>query len=223
MIGDRTELDELIRAALGCSPDVARAVAVHATARHYDARTQILRASDRASHAWLVTVGRAQALAYSVDGQMVLVHEYYVGDLFGAIGPADVWPVEAEVVAAEPTSAACVPAADFILLVDRHGSLGLLLARSLLKQLRASSMRMVNRTTLSAPGRVYAELLRLARLGDGMTIRPAPVHAALAVTVQSTRETVSRTVNGLERRGIVRREDDALVIVAAQRLEEMVI
>ena len=82
---------------------------------------------------------------------------------------------------------------------------------------------MVNRTTLSAPGRVYAELLRLARLGDGITIRPAPVHAALAVNVQSTRETVSRAVNAIERRGIVRREDDALVIVAAQRLEEMVI
>lgn len=223
MIGEGTELHEPIRSALGCSPDVARAVAVHATARHYNAQAQILRAGDRASHAWLVMVGRAQALAYTVDGQMVLVHEYLVGDLFGAVGPADAWPVEAEVIATEPTSAACVPAADFILLLDRHGSLGLLLVRSLLGQLRATSMRMVNRTTLSAPGRVYAELLRLARLGDGTTIRPAPVHAALAVSVQSTRETVSRAVNAIERRGIVRREDDRLIIVAAQRLEEMVI
>lgn len=223
MIVEGTDLHEAIRAALGCSPDVARAVAVHANARHYTAQAQILRAGDRAEAAWLVMVGRAQALAYTVDGQMVLIHEYRVGDLFGAVGPAEVWPVEAAVIAAEPTSAACVPAADFVLLVDRHGSLGLLLVGSLLRQLRATSMRMINRTTLSAPGRVYAELLRLARLGDGKTIRPAPVHAALAVTVQSTRETVSRAVNALERRGIVRRENDTLLIVAAQRLEEMVI
>jgi CRP-like cAMP-binding protein len=109
------------------------------------------------------------------------------------------------------------------MLVDRHRSLGLLLVRSLLEQLRAASARMVDRTTLSAPGRVHAELLRLARLGDGTVIRPAPVHAALAVRVQSTRETVSRAVSALERRGIVRREGDALIIVAAGRLEELVV
>ena len=72
-------------------------------------------------------------------------------------------------------------------------------------------------------GRVHAELLRLARLADGRVIRPAPVLAKLAVRVQSTRETVSRTINALERRGIIRRERDALVIVAPHRLEEMIV
>lgn len=223
MTDEATDLQEPIRAALGCPADVAEAIAAHATARRYPAQGLILRHGDGTSYAWLIMTGRAQALVYALDGQTVLVHEYLVGDLFGAVAAADAWPIEAEVIAAEPTSAACVPAADFVLLVDRHGSLGLLLVRSLLGQLRAASMRMVDRTTLSAPGRVYAELLRLARLGDGRTIRPAPVHAALAVRVQSTRETVSRAVNALERRGIVRRENDTLFIVAAQRLEEMVV
>ena len=45
----------------------------------------------------------------------------------------------------------------------------------------------------------------------------------MAVRVQSTRETVSRAVSALERRGIVRRDGDALVIVATQRLEELVV
>lgn len=223
MADETNDLQEAIRAALGCSPDVAGAVAAHATARDYPARAVILRCGDRWSQVWLVMAGRAQALVYGLDGQMVLVHEYRTGDLFGAVGAPEAWPVEADVVAADPTRAACVPAADFVVLVDRHGSLGLLLVRSLLGQLRATSARMVDRTTLSAPGRVYAELLRLARRGDGSTIRPAPVHAALAVRVQSTRETVSRAVSALERRGIVRRENDALVIVATQRLEEMVV
>lgn len=47
-----------------------------------------------------------------------------------------------------------------------------------------------------------------------------PVMSELAVTVQSTRETVSRTVSQLERRGIVRRIDGGLEIVAPHRLEE---
>jgi len=223
MAVEPAELREAVRAALGCSPEVAEALAASATARDYAPRTVILRYGDRWSHAYLVVAGRAHALVYGLDGQMVLVHEYRTGDIFGAVAATEVSPAEADVVAADPTRAACVPAADFVMLVERHGSLGLLLVRSLLSQLRATSARMVDRTTLSAPGRVYAELLRLARLGDGTVIRPAPVLAALAVRVQSTRETVSRAVSALERRGIVRREDDALVIVAAQRLEELVV
>ncbi len=53
---------------------------------------------------------------------------------------------------------------------------------------------------MSRPVRIHAELLRLARLvGDGRTIRTPPVLAALATRVISTRETVSRTINALER------------------------
>ncbi|MDQ7812946.1 MAG: Crp/Fnr family transcriptional regulator [Brevundimonas sp.] len=222
MIGS-TGLQDDICAAIGCPAEVGAALAAHAVGRQYPARAVILRYGDRLGHAWLVVAGRAQALVYGLDGQMVLVHEYRTGDFFGTVAATDAWPVDADVVAADPTRAACVPAADFVMLVDRHRSLGLLLVRSLLEQLRAASARMVDRTTLSAPGRVYAELLRLARLGDGAVIRPAPVHAALAVRVQSTRETVSRSVSALERRGIVRRENDALVIVAPGRLEELVV
>ncbi len=94
----------------------------------------------------------------------------------------------------------------------------------LLKRLRETTGRMVERTTLSATGRIHAELLRLARDStDGRSIRPAPVLAALAVRVLSTRETVSRAINALERRGIIRRDPDRLTIVAPHRLEEMVV
>lgn len=223
MTAETHKLEKMILDAFACSSEVAAAIAAHATARDYLTGTVILRCGDASAFAHLVTAGRARALVYGFDGQMVLVHEYRAGDIFGAVGSTDIYPGNADVVAADPTQTACLPAAQFVMLVDRHGSLGLLLVRRLLDQLRATSGRMVERMTLSAPGRVYAELLRLARLGDGSSIRPAPVLAALAVRVQSTRETVSRAVNALERRGIVRREDDVLVIVAAQRLEELVI
>jgi len=214
---------EAVQAVLGCSPEVATAIAAAATVRDYPAKAVILRYGDRWAHTYLVLAGRARALVYGLEGQMVLVHEYRAGDVFGAVGLDDFYPADTDVVATDSTSAACVPAADFVMLVDRHGSLGLLLVRRLLEQLRATSARMVDRVTLSAPGRVYAELLRLARLGDGKAIRPAPVLSALAVRVQSTRETVSRAVSALERRGIVRREDGALIVVAPGRLEDLVI
>ena len=161
MSAEANRLQEAIHAALACSPEVASAIAACAAARDYPAQAVILRCGDAWDYAHLVTAGRARALVYGFDGQMVLVHEYRPGDIFGAVGSADVHPSSADVVAADPTRTACVPAAQFVMLVDRHGSLGLLLVRRLLDQLHETSGRMVERMTLSAPGRVYAELLRL--------------------------------------------------------------
>ena len=132
-------------------------------------------------------------------------------------------PEEADVVAVEAVRAAVFLALDFLNLMETYGCVGLVVSRVLQRQLRAASTKMLERSTLSAAGRVHAELLRLARLGDGRTLRPAPVLSALAVRVQTTRETVSRTINTLERRGIIRRDGGALFIVAPQRLEEMIV
>jgi CRP-like cAMP-binding protein len=101
--------------------------------------------------------------------------------------------------------------------------MAVLVSRVLMRQLRATSLRVTERSTLSASGRVHAELLRLAHLCDGHTIRPAPVLASLAVRISTTRETVSRAINALERRGIIRRVGDALIIVAPHRLEELLV
>ena len=87
----------------------------------------------------------------------------------------------------------------------------------------ARSRRMIERTTLSATGRIYAALLRQAGEGDGRTIRPVPTMTELALIVQSTRETVSRTINDLERRGYITRDKDALMIVAPHRVQELII
>ncbi|MGQ4828612.1 helix-turn-helix domain-containing protein [Enterococcus faecalis] len=41
--------------------------------------------------------------------------------------------------------------------------------------------------------------------------------------MDSTRETVSRTIGDLERRGIITREDDGLRVIAPHRLEELIV
>ena len=182
----------------------------------------MLKQGDRADVTFLLILGRAHALTHGVEGQLVLLHEYLPGDFFGAVAHAAPVPEKADVVAVEDVRVAAFLALDFLTLIETHGCVGLAVSRMLLRQLQASADRIVERTTLSVAGRVYAELLRLARLGDGRTIRPPPVLSALAVRVQSTRETVSRTINALERRGLIRRDADTLTIVAPHRLEEMI-
>lgn len=220
-------VDASIRAILqdvfACSAEIANGIGRHAIDRRYPVRSIILKQGDRAGAAFLLMAGRAHALTYGPDGQRVLLHEFLPRDFFGAIAEAAPMPEDADVVAVEDVRAAVFLALDFLALIETYGCVGLAVSRMLLRQLRATSAKLIERSTLSAAGRVHAELLRLAQLGDGRNVRPAPVLAALAVRVQSTRETVSRTISALERRGIVRREDDAMVIVAPHRLEEMIV
>lgn len=206
-----------------CREDVARAIARKASDRRYPAKAVIIKQGDDPTAAFLLLAGRAHALACGIEGQLVLLHEFLPGDFFGALATATLPADDADVIALEAVRAALFLAVDFVSLAETHGCVAIVLSQSLLRQLRATSMRMRERTTLSAVGRVHAELLRLARLGDGRTIRPSPVLSRLAVRVQSTRETVSRAINALERRGIIRREADVLILVAPHRLEDLVV
>ena len=205
--------------ALGCPAETAAQIHAHARVRSYAPRGVLLRQGDQAAAAFLLVLGRAHALLYGADGQLVLLHEYGPGDLFGALAGAAGGEEEADVVAVERVRALLLEAAALVALAERHGCIGLALSRLLLKRLRATSARMYERAALSAPGRVCAELLRLGRDAAGRAIRPAPVIAELALKVGTTRETASRTVSALLRRGLLRREGDALVVVAPQRLE----
>lgn len=202
---------------------MADSIGSRAIDRRYDARTTIVRQGDRAGETYLLIAGRARAVLYGAQGQLLLLHEYATGDLFGALGSVEPQPHDADILAIDDVRAAMFLGADFIALAQRHGCIGLALSRLLLERLRQTTSRMYERTTMSAQGRVYSELLREAKDGGGNVIRPAPVLAALAERVSSTRETVSRTINALERRGIIARDQHGLTILAPRQLEEMII
>lgn len=209
----------------GCSAEAALAVAQRATERIYAARAVLAYQGEPCSQTWLVLAGRVQALVYGAEGQQAMLGEYAAGELFGAIAQLDGAPLEADLVAVERLRAAIFLAADFVQLIETHGAIGLAVSRMLLRQLRQAAGRMMEQVTLSSAGRVCAELLRLAeRGGDGvLAIRPSPVLSTLAVRVHTTRETASRVVSALERRGVIRRDPGALVIVSQRRMEEEVL
>jgi CRP-like cAMP-binding protein len=216
-------LHKFLQSTFACSADVAFSIYRRASELRFPVRAVIIKQGDRSGATFLLVTGLAHALAYGIEGQIILLHEFFPGDFFGALAGSEPVIEDADVVAVEKVRAAKFTAADFLALMETYGCVGLVVSRALLRKLRAASTRVMERTTLSAAGRVHAELLRLARLGDGRTVRPAPVLTSLAVRVNSTRETVSRSINALERRGIIRREADTLIIVAPHRLEEMIV
>ena len=212
-----------LRETFACSDEIAGHVFVRGVVRTFAPHATIIRQGEKAAAAYLLTHGRAQALLYSVEGQVVLLCEYRPGDLFGALGELDPAPEEAETIAVEATRSFVLRSRELVALAESYGSIGLALSRLLLRQLRRATSRIYERAAVSAAGRVHAELLRMARAAPGLVIRPAPVLSELAVRVSTTRETASRAVSALERRGIVRRDSGSLTVVAPQRLEELII
>lgn len=212
-----------IRETFACGDEIAGHIFARGLVRAFAPHATIVRQGEKAASAYLLTLGRAHALLYSVEGQVVLLCEYRPGDLFGALGELDPAPEEAEIVAVEAARSFILKSRDLVALAESYGSIGLALSRLLLRQLRRATTRIYERAAVSAVGRVHAELLRLARASPGFAIRPPPILSELAVRVSTTRETASRAVSALERRGIVRREAGSLTVVAPQRLEELII
>lgn len=211
-----TGLTAFLQAVFACSDETARGIRMRAQPRRFEAEAAMVRQGDDVREAFLMWLGRARATHTTEDGRAVTLRDFAPGEFFGALGGA-VETAEAEVAALEESRLAVFLALDFMSLAERYGCVGLALSRVLMRQLKSATDQMVARTTLTAFGRVYQRLLELA--GPGDRIEPAPVLAHLAEEVHTTRETASRAVHALERRGIVRRDGRALIIVSRRRLE----
>jgi CRP/FNR family transcriptional regulator, cyclic AMP receptor protein len=216
----------VIAAAFGCDGQVAATIDSHAQYLTHGAQTTILLKGDDSEHACLLLAGRAQAVSYSVSGQMILLFTYGPGDLFGesaALGGAVGAVAGNEVVATAASEVGHFTNTIFIGLIERYGAVALAVSRLLTRRLGQTTRRMIEASTLSTVGRIHTELLRQARQQPDLTIRPIPVMSEFALLVQSTRETVSRAINQLEKRGIIRREAGGLTLVAPHRLEDEII
>lgn len=169
----------------------------------------------------LILAGRAQEVAYGQDGTMLQLSVLGEGDFYGSLmGSGEDDAAQTEALSDGRGAHFTTPA--LVRLMDSYGAVARAINRQLAARLGTLRRRMVEATLLSVTGRVCAELLRRSAGADDRTIRPMPVMSELAVSVRSTRETVSRTVSQLEKRGMVRRTEGGLAIVAPHRLEELV-
>lgn len=218
-----SEIDLATRFAqlFACSEAVAAELAGAAMLRRCPQGATVVHQGERLARVLVLLEGHVRAAMVTLDGRVLQIAEHHPGDIFGGVDPGR--EQASDCTATMPTQIASFATADFYAFAERHACVGLVLARAMVRQFGALSQLVSARLTLSANGRVHAELLRLAREQDGRWIRPLPVLSDLALRVQTARETVSRAVSALERRGIVQRHEDGLEIVAPARLEALIV
>ena len=204
---------------LGCSPDSAAALAKAMILRELPGKTVLLHQGDSSDTLWLILSGAIQFQAIGVEGQSTVISTFGPGELVGSYPDATERSFEATTTQA--TLALQIGAGDLTNLLKQHPDLGAGLAAIFSGQLDTVLDRLSARVSLSAVGRFYRELLRMA--DELEAISPPPVVSSLALIAQTTRETGSRALGKLERRGIVERNERELKIVSRRMLEELVV
>ena len=203
----------------GLEASDAQLLAAEMTVRDYPARAKIALRGDPLVHLFLVTSGSASFDLFGVDGQYAQLAGYGPGEIFGAY--PDITTHRADVTALGNLSALVIETAVMAALVASHRAIAEGLAKLMSRQLDIILDRMAARIGLSANGRFHRALLQRAD-GEGW-IRPAPVISALAISVNTSRETASRALAALIRRGIIERSDQGMRIVSRRMLEELVV
>ena len=219
---DGLPIAAIVARAFGCKDELAGIIAARARLRDHPARTTILHGEQPAEQLHLMIEGHARMIATALEGRTAVIEDYRPGDLFGERGLFDPLALPHDVVAVRASRTGAFVSAEFVGLMGRYAAVALAVSRLLVARLNLAQRRHAEGTTLSVRGRVCAELLRLAHGAPDLTITPAPVLAQLALAVDSTRESVSRAISLLERRGLIRRTDQALTVIAPHRLEELV-
>lgn len=208
-----------ICAAFGCGEPLARTIGALGRGGSLSTGQVLYPLPDREETSLLVA-GQAHEAAYGREGGMLVLHEFGAGEFYGSLVGLD--EGQAQVEALSDGRALHYEEQAVLRLMEAYSCVGVAVTRQLSRRLARMRQRMVETSLLSATGRICAELQRLSRRSADGVIRPLPVWAELAQRVQSTRETVSRTVSQLERRGVLQRIDGGLVVVAPHRLEELI-
>jgi CRP/FNR family transcriptional regulator, cyclic AMP receptor protein len=215
----QTEHLALIAACFRCPEPEARLIQAATHFRSFGHRAPIALRGDSSEHLYLVIDGIASADLFSVDGQHARLAGYGPGELFGAY--PDPVTHRADISAVGHLSVLMIETRIIAELAGQHAAIAQGVAFLMARQLDMVLDRMAARIGLSATGRCYQALLAQAD-GNGW-IRPLPVLSSLAISVNTTRETASRALAQLVRRGIIERHEGGLKIVSRRMLEELVV
>ncbi len=177
--------------------------------------------SEPSGDVFIVQEGRFNVVRYSVDGREVSLRELSEGQLFGELSAIDGAARSVGIVAATDGRLLAIPPEIFRATVRDRPEAADWLMRRLTVQVRSLTDRVFELSALNVRARLHCELLRLARSRDDSS-ENAPTHAELANRIGTHREAVTRELNILAERKIIRAGRRRLEFLDLAGLEEVV-
>lgn len=198
----------------------------HVVIRNHPANQVILLENDWGTSVYFILEGWVKIRTYNLDGKEVTLNILGKGELFGEMAPLDEVPRSTDVITLVPTVIGNMPAQDFVQLLNTEPQSGIRLAQLMARRLRQVNRRLRLRESDSV-SRVADILLFLAdgqgKQGDqGIEIPNLP-HRELSSLSGLARETVTRVLSKLEKKGLIQRERDILCIPDVDALDRMLV
>lgn len=210
----------------GLPEDVIDKATSHVVVRSHPANQVILLENDWGSSIYFILKGWVKIRTYNLDGKEVTLNVLGMGELFGEMAPLDEVPRSTDVITLVPTQIGNMPAQDFVHLLNTEPQAGIRLAKLMARRLRQVNRRLRLRESDST-SRVADILLFLAdgqgKKGDRGIEIPNLSHRELSSLSGLARETVTRVLNRLEKKGLITRDREILCIPDAHGLEQLIL
>jgi CRP/FNR family cyclic AMP-dependent transcriptional regulator len=220
---------ELVRSAM-LFRDLPKEAVINATSqvvtRAHPANQVILLENDWGSSVYFILDGWVKIRTYNLDGKEVTLNILGKGELFGEMAPLDEVPRSTDVITLVPTVIGSMPAHDFVHLLNSQPVAGIRLAQLMARRLRQVNRRLRLRESDST-SRVADIILFLAdgqgHLGESGIEIPNLPHRELSSLSGLARETVTRVLSKLEKKGLIIRQKDLISIPDINALERLLV
>lgn len=177
-------------------------IAALAKPRKYQRDEVIFHADERGDIFCLILRGKVKVTMISPEGKEIILSMLGPGDFFGEMALLDDEPRSATVMAVEPLEVLTIYREELLQIMRDDFTITRNIIAELSKRLRRASRRIESLVTMDVYGRLARFLLELARdqgreLDNGYVAFARPTHQAIANTIGTSRETVSRLLHDL--------------------------
>ena len=200
------------------------AVAAIARPREYTRGDVIIHADSSGDVFCLIEAGKVKVTMTSPDGKEIILSTFGPGEFFGEMAMLDDEPRSATVVAVDAVRLQTIFKDDFLSLLRENFGITKKLLAELSGRLRIASHRIESLATMDVYGRLARYFLDLAEKegredGRGYLAIERPTHQAIANTIGTSRETVSRLMHDLIGRKLLL-EEGRTIFLRTSAIEE---
>ncbi|MFN5514666.1 MAG: Crp/Fnr family transcriptional regulator [Cyanobacteriota bacterium] len=194
----------------------------HIALRQHPPNQALLLEHDWGGSVYFILEGWVKIRTHNGDGKEITLNIVGKGEVIGEMAAIEEAPRSTDAITLTETRVCSIPAADFVALLESEPRAGIRLAQLIARRLRQVNRRLRLRDAESTI-RVADTLLFLAE-GQGRLTRegiyvPNLSHRELSNISGLARETVTRALNRLEKRGLINREPDQICIPDLGALE----
>jgi CRP-like cAMP-binding protein len=222
---DIKKLIDIVPFFTGLSDESIQVVTRNAVTRAHPANRVILLENDWGGSVYFIVEGWVKIRTHNLDGKEITLNIVGKGEIVGEMAALEEVPRSTDAITLTPTTISSIPAQDFLNLLRTEPLAGVRLAQLMAKRLRQINRRLRLREADSL-SRVADTLLFLAE-GQGKkrekgTEIPNLPHRELSSISGLARETVTRSLTKLEKKGLIARDQDILYIPDLITLEQII-